>query len=48
MSVPIFLGFAGGYVLYRVGLEGAQCTRLLAITSVLLFVATFFQMILAL
>ena len=46
--IPIVLGFAGGYVLYRGGLEGAQCTRLLAITSVLLFVATFFQMILAL
>lgn len=46
--IPIVLGFTGGYALYRGGLDGPQCTKLLALTSILLFVATFFQTILAL
>ncbi len=46
--IPMAIGFLGGYVMFRGGLSGAQCTRLLAATSCLLFIATFFQTILAL
>ncbi|MDE7335098.1 MAG: 1,4-dihydroxy-2-naphthoate octaprenyltransferase [Muribaculaceae bacterium] len=46
--IPMALGFMGGFALFRGGLTGAACTRLLAITSCLLFIATFFQTILAL
>ncbi len=46
--IPMVLGMVGGYVMWRGGLSGPQCTRLLALTSVLMFIATFFQTILAL
>lgn len=45
--IPMAMGFMGGYALFRGSLDGAACTRLLAVTSCLLFVATFFQTILA-
>lgn len=46
--IPMVLGFCGGYLMWRGGLSGEQCTRLLALTSVLMFIATFTQTVLAL
>lgn len=46
--IPMALGFGGGYVMWRGGLSGQQCTKLLALTSVLMFIATFSQTVLAL
>lgn len=43
--IPMVLGFAGGYALYRGNLTGKNCTQLLAITSMLLFITTFTQFI---
>lgn len=45
--IPMALGFVGGYVMWRGNLSGQQCTRFLAVTSVLMFIATFFQTALA-
>lgn len=45
--IPMVLGLVGGYVMWRGGLSGRQCTRLLALTSVLMFIATFTQTALA-
>lgn len=34
--IPAALGFLGGFILYRGGLDGPSCTRLLGVTSLLL------------
>lgn len=39
-ALPIIWGFLGGYLLWAGGLSGSQCTRLLAITSMLLLIST--------
>lgn len=46
--IPMAHGFIVGFVLYRGGLSGSQCTRLLALTSVMLFLTTLTQMFLTL
>lgn len=46
--IPMAHGFIAGFALYRGGLSGRQCTRLLALTSVMLFLTTLTQMILSL
>lgn len=46
--IPMALGFIAGHALYRGGLVGQQCTRLLALTSALLLLTVLTHLILTL
>ncbi|MDE6366919.1 MAG: hypothetical protein K2L33_04960, partial [Muribaculaceae bacterium] len=43
--IPMMLGFYVGAILVRGGLNGRQCTRLLALTSVSMFLTLTIQLI---
>lgn len=46
--IPMLLGFDAGLALFKGGLDGRQCTRLLALTSVSMFLTVLIQLIIRL